>query len=75
MNGKQNYLGGPALRCGGDATRSRFGEDCPATAKAAVPSIEGLELKEAEVAEITVEATVPSFEGLELQKCWTKAGT
>ena len=39
-------MGGPALRCGGGSTRKRFGEDCPATAKAAVLSIEGLKFKD-----------------------------
>ena len=57
---KNYFFGGPALRCGGDTTRNRFGTDCPkeeeedaevATwhetkpAEAAGPPIEGLELR------------------------------
>ncbi len=49
---RKNYLGGPALRCGGESLRARLGE---------------MGREEAEVAELTVKATVPSSEGLEFK--------
>ena len=54
---KNYFFGGPALRCGGDTTRGRFGKDCPMKeeeegfaeacepAEAAAPSNEGLEVR------------------------------
>ena len=49
---RKNYLGGPALRCGGECPSARLGE---------------MGREEAEVAELTVKATVPSSEGLEFK--------
>ena len=40
----KNYVGGPALRCGGDATRARFGRDCPMGEEAEIQLEEELEL-------------------------------
>ena len=62
---KNYFFGGPALRCGGDTTRNRFGTDCPKD-----------EEEDAEVATCKpAEAAGTPIGGLELRQCGANSGT